>query len=94
MPLSDPNDPSVLWLNLTNIVLGVVMLICCGVIAFAVVREVLARVRSGARLTGALPRSGFVPDDHTFAIPELGLTMADGGEPATKPRRKAGPRSK
>lgn len=94
MPISDPNDPSVLWLNLTNIALGVVLLICCGVIALAVVKEVLVRLRAGAHLTGAMPKPGFVPDDHTFHFPELGLTMADGGEPATKPRRKASPRSK
>ena len=74
----DPTDPETFWLNATNIALGAVTLICIIAVASVVFREVLARVR--ARVVEVLPS-----DDHAFAHPELGLTMADGGERLDKP---------
>ena len=67
-------DNEVMWLNVTNAVLGVCVLICVLVLAAGIARDVMARIRQ--RL--------IVYDPHSLASPELGLTMADGGEPETK----------
>ena len=67
-------DPELQWLTVTNIALGAVALLCVGAVGSAVVHELLARARQ--RATSALPAA----DDHTFFVPELGVTMADGGE--------------
>jgi hypothetical protein len=67
----DINDPNTFWLNVTNIGLGVVTLICLAVVGYGVVQEVLVRVRK---------RRTIEADDHAMLVPELGLTMADGGE--------------
>ena len=65
------NDPNTFWLNVTNIVLGLVTLICCVAVGRGVYQDVRARLRK--RVSGRV-------DDHVFVIPELGITMADGGE--------------
>ncbi len=64
------DGPDTFWLNFTNLALGLVTLVCVLVVAAGVVRELqhrFARRRKSA-------------DDHAFVTPELGLTMADGGE--------------
>jgi len=66
-----PDGPDTFWLNFTNIALGLVTVLCVLAIAGGVVRELLHR--RGQR---ALARE----DDHAFATPALGVTMADGGE--------------
>jgi len=58
------------WLNVTNVGLGLVTLVCVVVVGARVVGELAAR----------LWRKLAQADDHTFVVPELGLTMADGGE--------------
>ncbi len=79
------NDPSTYWLGVMNIVLGLVVLICCGALGVGVFQEIVARRRKRAADAG-LDRevSDLVAsyDGHSFNVPELGLTMADGGEPA------------
>ena len=67
----DLSDPNTFWLNVTNIVLGLVTLICCVVVGYGVVQEILVRVRK---------RKAVEADDHAFLVSNLGLTMADGGE--------------
>ena len=42
------NDPSTYWLTMTNLALGVVVLICCGAVAFGVLQELIARKRKRA----------------------------------------------
>jgi len=64
-------DPNTFWLNVTNIALGLVTLICCAVVGYSVVQEVLIRYRN---------RKVVEADDHAFLATDLGLTMADGGE--------------
>jgi hypothetical protein len=59
-----------LWLNFTNIALGLVTLVCVIVVVAGVVHELAHRFSRGKRLS----------DDHAFETPELGVTMADGGE--------------
>jgi len=78
------SDPSTYWLTLTNIGLGVVVVICCGAVAFGILQELAAKRRKQAELSH-LDRevtdlvAGF-GDGHAFHIPGLGVTMADGGE--------------
>ena len=66
-------DPQVVWLNIINVALGVVAVVCLALVVGAVAREIVARRR---RSEAAAP-----VDAHTFAVPGLGTTMADGGEP-------------
>jgi hypothetical protein len=65
------------WLDLTNIALGVVTLVCLLVIASGVVQELLPRLR----------RRAVGDDAHVMLTPDLGLTMADGGRPIAKKRK-------
>jgi hypothetical protein len=71
-------DPTTFWLNFTNIVLGAVTLICVAVVARVVYREV-AFMRKRRKVDA---------DDHAFMIPELGFTMADGGERDPAPAKR------
>ena len=66
----DWSDPNTFWLNVTDIVLGLVTLACVAIVGTAVLREVFSRLAKRVRA-----------DSHALAVPELGLTMADGGEP-------------
>jgi hypothetical protein len=63
----------VFWLNVTNLVLGLVTLACIIVIGYAALKELRERAR--ARATERVEA-----DDHAFVISGLGITMADGGE--------------
>jgi hypothetical protein len=63
------DGPDTFWLDFTNIALGLVTLVCVLLIAGGVVQELLHRRRAAA-VEG---------DDHAFASPDLGVTMADGG---------------
>jgi len=65
-----PDAPDTFWLDFTNLALGLVTLFCAIAIAAGVVREVGHRLIHRRRLA----------DDHAFETPELGVTMADGGE--------------
>lgn len=73
------SDPDTLWLNLTNIGLGVCVLICVGVAVVGIARDIYAKMQ-----TRAAERDVFVYDSHAMMLPDLGLTMADGGEPVVK----------
>jgi len=66
-----PDGPDTFWLNFTNIALGLVTLACLIAIAGGVARELLLRWQRRAVASA---------DDHAFATPGLGVTMADGGE--------------
>jgi hypothetical protein len=73
--------PEAFWLNVTNIGLGAVTLVCVLVIGASVVAELVARWQ----------RRAVEADDHAFAVPGLGLTMADGGERLEKPKAEERP---
>lgn len=68
----DLSDPKTLWLNIANIALGVVTLLCFVAVGWGVLVEAVKRLRARA----AVSVQG---DGHAFAVPGLGLTMADGG---------------
>jgi hypothetical protein len=84
------SDPSTYWLTVMNVALGAVVVVCCLIVAFGVAHELAARRRKRAAAAG-LDRevSDLVAayDGHAFHSPELGLTMADGGEPVKEEER-------
>jgi hypothetical protein len=77
------NDPQTYWLTITNVILGLVTVICCGAVGVGVIQELAAKRKKRAAIS-KLDRevsdlvSAF--DGHAFNVPGLGLTMADGGE--------------
>ncbi len=88
------NDPQTLWLNYTNLGLGLVVLACIGVVAYGFAVEIAARMRKTAPDVDHEVRKllDSMQGSHTFVSPELGLTMADGGEPEPPKPPKKGPR--
>ena len=79
----DLSDPNTFWLNVTNIVLGLVTLICCVAVGRGLYQELSVRLKKHSRVP---VRS----DDHAFLVPGLGLTMADGGERLDKNVKQGG----
>jgi hypothetical protein len=82
------NDPSTLWLTVTNIALGAVTLICMVAVGIGVVQELAARAKKRAAFS-KLDKEvsdlvASLSDGHAFDTPSLGLTMADGGEELRK----------
>ena len=69
----DISDPKMLWLNIANIALGILTLVCWVLVGYRLVQEVLERKRKSKN-------KPVTSDDHTFLVPGLGVTMADGGE--------------
>ena len=67
------SDYETFWLNLTNIGLGLVTLICF----FAFGRVVYAEVKG---LLKGRVRVPVAADAHELRLSDLGITMADGGE--------------
>lgn len=67
-----PTDTEILWLNWTNAGLGLATLAGIVALAWAAVRE----LRERAKVRVSAPDL----DPHAAFLPELGLTMADGGE--------------
>jgi hypothetical protein len=86
------SDPQTMWLNIINLSLGIVTLVCIAAIGYGVFQDVRERMRKRAfartmdRAADAAV-SGF--GDHAFDMPGLGFTMADGGEPLKKPAAPA-----
>lgn len=81
MSLLNWSDPETTWLNVTNIVLGVVVLLCVVIMLGGVAHEFISRARQRRRVDAELDRDmRLLHDDHAFHSPTLGITMADGGE--------------
>ena len=85
------SDPSTYWLTITNAALGVVTLICCIAVAVGVFQEVVAKRKKATAMSGIDREvSDLVAsfDSHAFHLPQLGMTMADGGEELPKKEEK------
>ena len=87
------NDPSTYWLTFTNIGLGVVVLICCLAVAIGVLQEIAA-VRKRKAAASAIDRelaelTESYAGGHAFNLPNLGVTMADGGEELRKKEHRS-----
>lgn len=80
----DWNDPHTLWLNLTNLALGVAALVCVAAVGYNVVRELLARRHAHASVDKEMSRM-LAGQSHAIHMGDLGWTMADGGEPTPPP---------
>ena len=65
-----PDGSDTFWLDFTNIALGLVTLVCVIAVVAGVIHELGHRLAHRRRLA----------DDHAFETPDLGVTMADGGE--------------
>jgi len=75
------SDPGTTWLNITNIVLGVVVVLCVVIMLGGVAHEFISRRYQRSRVHAELDRDmRLLADDHAFHSPSLGITMADGGE--------------
>lgn len=73
------SDPDVRWLVITNWTLFAVTLACVGIVAYGIAVELWKRLKQ---------RSAATADEHSMMLPDLGLTMADGGEKTSrKPKR-------
>lgn len=70
----DWSNPATLPLNITNLILLVVTVACVAIVGAGIFQELSSRLRKRA---GILQRM----DEHELAVPGLGWTMADGGEP-------------
>jgi hypothetical protein len=73
----------VFWLNLTNIALGVVVMLALLLFAYGVIWELIIRHRkhAGVRDVNAEMQQMLNKEfGHSLTVPELGVTMADGGE--------------
>ena len=75
------NDPQTLWLNLTNLGLGIATLICVGAVAWNIIRELAERRQTASSMDREM-KAMLSNEGHAMHLPELGWTMADGGEPA------------
>ena len=73
------------WLNVTNAALGLVVIGAVLIVAFAMFREFL-RAKEPRTATGLdAELAAMLRDEaHHMLVPELGLTMADGGEKKTE----------
>ena len=80
----DLGDPKTVWLNITNIALGAVTLLCFVMVGYGAVRELAVRLSRRWNL-------GLQADDHVFLVPGLGTTMADGGEKVDDESERQGP---
>jgi len=74
-------DPGTFWLNLTNAGLGIVTLVCCVVVGRALFQDIATRMRERSAA-----RAGTKPE--LFSHPQVGLTLADGGEPIEDAKKK------
>lgn len=75
-----PTDTEVLWLNLTNAGLGLATLAGIATLAWAALRELRERAKTHVPVHELDPHAAF--------LPELGLTMADGGEKVEEDEEK------
>jgi hypothetical protein len=75
-----PTDTEILWLNLTNAGLGLATLAGIGALAWSAVRELRERAKGRVAVHDLDPHAAF--------IPELGFTMADGGEKVDEAKEK------
>lgn len=94
----DWSNSQTLWLNITNLALGIATVLALGALAYGLLGDlVAARKRSHAmqQMDGDLRNlMGAGSGAHLMPVEGMGLTMADGGEPlppATKAKREPGP---
>jgi hypothetical protein len=86
-------DPDTYWLNVTNIGLGLVVLICLLVVILGVVHELVHRRKERIKLSRELDRdlkdlvAQYEADPRILHDAALGPTMADGGDQIDKDKK-------
>ena len=83
-----PTETQVLWLNITNAVLGLVVAASFLALGWAIVADLLARRKESVTHTRGL-EGALRLDPHSVFLPGLGFTMADGGEPVNEPNHSS-----
>jgi hypothetical protein len=81
----------VFWLNVTNIGLGVIVVLAVLLVAYGIVWELVIRHKKHAGLQDVNSEMNEMLQNefsHSLAVPELGLTMADGGERVRETAKK------
>lgn len=78
-----PNENWVFWLNITNFVLGVVVILAALAVGYGLVWEFVLRHKRAHRTAANVDVEfqKMLQDEfaHGMPVPELGFTMADGG---------------
>jgi flagellar biosynthesis/type III secretory pathway M-ring protein FliF/YscJ len=77
-----PNEDWIYWLAITNVALVVVVLLVALVVAYAVVSELMRRrkkPRAATNMDEELSTMLHGEFAHRLSVPEVGMTMADGG---------------
>ena len=90
------SDPQTLWLNVTNLALGVVILAAVLIVVGAVGWELAfkrRRVGQTAGIDAELRSLLDAASPHILEVPGLGLTMADGGMPVKPAAESSGPKA-
>lgn len=80
------------WLNVTNAGLGLVVLGAVLIVCFAMAREYLRAKAPVPRTANGLDKefeAMLRQESHHMFVPELGLTMADGGEKSETSKTKS-----
>jgi len=88
----DWSNSQTLWLNVTNLALGIATVLALGVLAYGLFGDLLA-MRRRSHVMGKMDEElrnlvGAGSGAHLMPVEGMGLTMADGGEPmppAAKP---------
>jgi hypothetical protein len=79
----DRFSPEEFWLNVTNLVLGLITVVCLAIVGRVAFKEIYARV---AAKRSRIPLE---EDSHAFDLADLGITMADGGVRVDEAKYKA-----
>ena len=94
----DWSNSQTLWLNITNLALGIATVLALGALGYGLLGDLLAmRKRSHAmgEMDGHMrDLMGAGSGAHLMPVEGMGLTMADGGEPlpnAAKPEAEPSP---
>ena len=91
-----PNETWVYWLNITNLVLGIVVILAALVVGYGLVWEFVLRHKRARRAAANVDVEfqKMLQDEfsHSLPVPELGFTMADGGDMLKPPPQKPEPK--
>ena len=93
----DWSNAETLWLNLTNLGLGLIVIACLAVVGRGVWGDLKERSKFRTRVKSVDREMEGLLGGHILQTPELGVLMADGGEPVKgqkasskdKPSRKS-----